>query len=71
LEINGDERRLIRSIRLVGKADELEQVNTFDANVKRRSGLKNYSWNTPPPTETNGRWSFSYDAVYVGPSPTQ
>ena len=72
LEVNGDERKLIRSIRLQGKADELEQVNTFNENVKRSSGLKNYSWNTPPATETNdGRWSFTYDAVYVGPLPTQ
>lgn len=71
LEITGDETRLIRGIRLQGKADELEQVNTFNLNVKRSTGLKDYSWNTPPPTETNdGRWSFTYDASFVQPVPT-
>lgn len=63
---------IVRSIRLQGKAAKLDQVNTFQLNLRQSDALRDYRWNTPPASETNdGRWAFIYDGVYVEPNETQ
>ena len=57
---------LVRNIRLQGKADELDQVNTFNLNLKGSDDLRDYFWETPPAVEDtkSGRWGFIYDGRY-------
>ena len=59
----------VRSIRLQGKAETLEQVNKLNLNLNRSGVLAYYKWNTPQPQETkDGRWSFFYDASPKDPT---
>lgn len=64
LEIkDGGQTNKVRSIRLQGMADTLEQVNQLNLKLNRSGDLAYYNWNTPAPQETkDGRWSFIYDA---------
>ena len=53
-----------RSIRLQGQAEEFDQANMFNLNLKESAALDEYFWTTPPPVEDtkSGRWSFIYSA---------
>jgi len=59
-------KELQRSIRLQGEADELEQANMFNLNLKESDALREYVWITPPPNEDakTGRWIFNYVASH-------
>lgn len=57
----------MRSIKLVGEAEKLEQVNKFNLGLTKRGDLASsvWDWNTPAPAETkDGRWSFIYGATF-------
>jgi hypothetical protein len=56
---------LRRSVNLQGEAKELQEVNAFDLNLKRRAELNSYRWSTPAPSETkDGGWGFNFVGTF-------
>jgi hypothetical protein len=67
LKVNDQgDKEMVRSIRLQGEAEELEQANMFNLNLKESDALREYFWTTPPPVEDtkSGRWGFMYTAEH-------
>jgi hypothetical protein len=60
---------LVRNIRVLGRADELVDVATFNLNILKSETLRNYQWETQLPTEEprSGKWQFLYDGQFARP----
>jgi hypothetical protein len=51
-------------IRLVGEAKEPAPISTFDLNLKKSSyGLSEYSWETPPASNSSKGWDFQFNGT--------